>query len=238
MAAVLSIMPFLLVRYFVRQRWKTGRWFPTKEAAAQSRAQCAVLRSGGVAAGPPYSWIMIAVRWAESTAMEPRPLWQRMLSWTFIVLHFALMLAILAVSLISFGASFADGNTFSARLLFIGLGALLLILPIHYMRFRIRRNRSTGSFFASREEFHQIRTQSAASMDRERLRPLRYKLLFIALATAFLSGWWWISLHSPHQSWLNPAFWTLVFTYMAWNQFRKPKVAQPQASVPPAATQV
>jgi hypothetical protein len=138
------------------------------------------------------------------------------------------ILGLTALGVVCFGASFADDNTVTARLAFIGLGAALLIWPAVTVRSLIRRKRA-GTLSASLEELDQMRAQRAAWRAREWQRPMSSKIISTAV-TVFIYGLWWIrvTLHHaqhPHESWMIPAMWTPALIYLLWVQFRRPKNA-------------
>ena len=227
-----------VVRVYVRSKWKTGRWIPPREESLKKISQCS---TGGCAARQ-NSWIIFAIKWGSYSAMNRSlPPWQRIAGWMVLAVYAASLLALTAFGVICFGAAFADDNTITASLLFIGLGLAVLIVPALAVRSLIRGIRA-GKVGGTREDLEQMRGQRTLWREREWQRPLRSKILTTAVLIALYSLWWMrVALHHalhPHESWMTPTMYTPAFIYAIWAQFRRPKTSQPQNSGTSAPTEI
>ena len=235
------LIPLVRVAWvYLRSKWIKGRWLMTKQESAQLLSQCSARRFRASEI-PPWSWIRFGVNWANYSAMEPKnPLWKRALGWTLLIAFVALMLLLTGFGVIFTVAGFA--TIASGGLVIIGFGALLFVVPIQATWSCIRRIRTMGSLRTPQEELRQMGVQTTEWQDRETQKPLRSKVVSTVIIAAILSGWWVrVTLHHPqhpHETWFNPALWTLFAIYAIRVQFRKPKNSPPQTSDPPASRQI
>jgi hypothetical protein len=232
-AGMLLVLPVRVAWVYICSKWITGRWLVTKQKRDQTFSQCSTRRLVA-SQTPPWSWLRFAANWANYSAMESSlPLWQCVLGWTLLVAFAALLLFVIALGVIMMGAGIATIHT--GGLVMVGFGALVLLIPGQVAWSYIGRYRTTGSIRTTQDELRQMSAQITEWRAREWRKPLRTKILSMVVITAIFSVWWIrVALrHSrhAHESWFNPALWTLFAIYAMWIQFRKPKALQSQTSV-------
>jgi hypothetical protein len=225
----------IVLRYFVRVRLKTGLWRGTpeqrKQEREQRRAQCSP--ATGCAARK-NTWTRYVVRWASYAAMDrTRPMPQRVAGWAVLVLYVVAVLAFVALGVICLGAAFADNNSITATLVFIGFGIAVLLWPALAVISLVRGVRA-GKLGATREEIEQMQAQRSVQRQRDWQKPLRSKIINTTVSCAIYALWWLrVTVHHaqhPHESWVTPAMTTPFLIYSIWIQFRRPKSAAPPAA--------
>jgi hypothetical protein len=230
-AAALLLMPCAVAWYFLKMRWKTGRWLGTKEARQQQRTQCAVRqgrRPNGGIQSPPWSWVLLAAYWGSYNAMDTAaPVGRRMAGWSALAGFAALLLAFAGFGVIFLGAGLTTIATGGGVMIFFA--ALMFVIPVVAVWRCVQRKRTTGRWHVSQDELEDLNGGRRAWREREVQKPLRTKiistLLFIGVI-AFL----WARAYLPHGqhregAWLTPAIWTIFALYGIWIQFRTPKNA-------------
>jgi len=224
-----------IVWHFIRIKLRTGRWAGDKQEKDERLRQIAQRRSAqslAINRARPLPWGRYIVLWASYAAFESSyPLWQRTAGWTVLSGYALYLLALTAIGAVCIGASFAEHNTLRARLLFIGLGLLLFLIPGMAVRNFVRRM-GAGRLCATRDELAETQARRTAWRVRESEKPLRSKLITCAFLVLLYAAWWIrVTVHRaqhPHQSWIGPALGTPGLLYLIWSQFRRPKTsAQP-----------
>lgn len=228
-AAVLLAFPVRVAWVYIRSKWTSGHWLMTKEESARMRSHCSTQRIG-VTQTPPWSWIWFALNWANYSAREPNTsLWRRALGWALLAAFAAVIFAAAGLGIIFIGAGL--DSIHSGGLVIVGIGAILLLIPILTAWFCILRKRRTGSLRSHQEDLQQMGVQQTEWQTKESQKPLKSKIVSTVIIVIILGGWWMretlnYSRHS-HADWVNPGLWTLFGIYAIWIQFRKPKGSQP-----------
>lgn len=234
-AALLMAPCLLVLRQFVVNRAKTGRWLGTPESRKEKReqqlAQCAIKNGRPVCAAQP-DLFRFALQWAGYAAFAPElAAWQRATAWLVLAAYTVAVLGVAALGVIAIGASFDSSNTLTQMLLFLGLGVAALIWP-GFVAWRLIRNLRAGKVGTTREQLDELRSRQTAWRMRENAKPLKTKLINIGITVAIYALWWMrVTVHHaqhPHESWVAPAIMTPFFVYSIWAQFRPPKNAQPK----------
>jgi hypothetical protein len=225
-----------IVRYFLRTKLKTGRWTRTKEQRQKDlervRANCAPSGAARGCGVKQHTWTKLLRAWATCTAMDKtRSTPQRAAAWAVLAAYVAAMLGLTAIGVICIGAGLPDDKS-SATPLMIGVGLLVLLVPAMAVRGLVKGIRA-GTLGTTREELEQMQAQQAAWRLRESQKPLRSKLVNLAIALVIYGWYWWrITVHHaqhPHESWITPVVMTSFLLYTVYVQFRKPKSAAGEA---------
>ncbi len=220
-------------------RLSTGRWTKTPQERRERVAQCATKSSttrSRVAQPSLWTWLIYSLKWANYTAREPEiPPARRYAARAVLLLGLLGYLAACLLPLIGIGASLADDNTRTATAIFLGITALLALIPWWLTR-SLLRYRSTHPFMRTQpEELGEISARHTQWHIQENQKPLRSKIISTAMILAAY-GYWWIRVtvyHSHHsnESWVTPALWTPFTIYGIYVQFRRPKVSQAQTTL-------
>jgi len=167
--AVISLfLPILIVWFFIKRKWTTGRWLgstPAEKArvaamreariAGKSTAEIRELICESIVQAP--SWTKYLRYWAADKIYDHSATRKQSYTALAITALYALfVLGVTAFAGISFIAAFDADNSISQTFLFFMLGLVILIYPVFIVLKEVNRFRSSGRIVATEDEWLRV----------------------------------------------------------------------------------